>query len=310
MVFKKYEFFLEIAKYGSVTKAAEHMMISQSALSKYLRRLEEELGTQLFDRSALPLKLTRAGEIFLRYVTQCMAMEKLCVQQIDQLQDNLVETLKIGFGSWRSSCILPQVLPLFRSKCPFVKIELTEAASDITAEAVSKGQLDLCILGAGEHYPLLERVPLKDELIFLVGNSSNPFVKLMKLTEPGNTGYIHVNIHDLAQESFVMASKKQNFARFIHTYFEKNNFNPLDVTYIENLHTNMYMVAYGDYFSFLPELALHTLRLPENLSFFTFGDPPLTFPISLGYSPSRPLSKSAKLFINIVQQFYGKVFSG
>ena len=62
------ETFLAIAQAGSVSKAAQGLYLSQPAVSRSLKRLEEDLGVQLFDREAAPLRLTQAGERYLRYV--------------------------------------------------------------------------------------------------------------------------------------------------------------------------------------------------------------------------------------------------
>ena len=308
--FKQYEYFLEIAKHGSVTKAAESIMISQSALSKYLRRLEDELGAQLLDRSTIPLKLTPAGEIFLRYVTQGAAMEKVCVQQIAQLQDNLTETLRIGIGMLHSSCILPHFLPLFRSKYPYVKIEVIEDTTDTSAEALQAGRLDVGILSFPQQYPFLNSTLLADMRILLVGNQANPLVKHKTMANPWEHQYATVNIQDFSRESFLLSKDNQGFTKTVQSLFESTGFLPTDITYIDNIHTRIYTVANGDYISFVPEIALHTLQLPDNLRFFQIGSPPLTYPIGVGYAPDKSLSNAASLFIQIVQQFFRSLFSG
>ena len=70
MVSKQDETFLAIAQAGSGSKAAQGLYLSQPAVSRSLKRLEEDLGAQLFDREAVPLRLTQAGERYLRYVLE------------------------------------------------------------------------------------------------------------------------------------------------------------------------------------------------------------------------------------------------
>ena len=204
--FKQYEYFLEIVKHGSVTKAAEHILISQSALSKYLRRLEGELGAQLLDRSTIPLKLTPAGEIFLRYVTQGAAMEKVCVQQIAQLQDNLTETLRIGM--WNSSCILPHFLPLFRSKYPYVKIEVIEDTTDAIAEATTVSAMRTgAVGGLAVKYLACERA--ETMLVCGAGAQGRTQLEAALLARPQlKTVYIYDLFFDPAQAYAEEMSKK------------------------------------------------------------------------------------------------------
>ena len=74
MVLHNYEYFVAIVDEGSLTKAAEHLYVSQPSLSQYLKRLEANLGVELFDRSASPLRLTYTGERYYQYVLQSGAV--------------------------------------------------------------------------------------------------------------------------------------------------------------------------------------------------------------------------------------------
>ena len=65
MIFPNYEYFLRIAEYENISKAAESLYISQPSLSKYLKKLEESVGTELFERKQSSLRLTDGGRAFL-----------------------------------------------------------------------------------------------------------------------------------------------------------------------------------------------------------------------------------------------------
>ena len=73
MILPNYSYFLQIADCKSISRAAESLYISQPALTKYLRKLEEELGVQLFERRQGTLKITDAGQYFYEYVTRAQA---------------------------------------------------------------------------------------------------------------------------------------------------------------------------------------------------------------------------------------------
>lgn len=269
MFSEKYLFFVEIANCGSITKAADRLLISQPALSKYLNRLEVSLNTELFDRKSHPLKLTRSGEIFLRYVLQGIDQEKRCKMQIENLQNNKVETLRIGIGRWRGSCILPQILPVFQERFPYIKIEVVEGVSDFIADALLKARIDVAIMGQFEHYHNLAYIPLRDERVLLLGNNSHPTVKQIHIQNPGYSGFIQVDLNLFQQENFIMTTSHQGLARVVENYFAKIDMTPQNVTYIESLNTGTHMVSQGNYFTFLPEIAVHSLSLPSNISFMT-----------------------------------------
>ena len=77
MVFRNYEYFAAIVEAGSLTRAAEQLYISQPSLSQYVKRLEANLGVELFDRSTSPLRLTYTGERYYQYVLQLMKLDEM-----------------------------------------------------------------------------------------------------------------------------------------------------------------------------------------------------------------------------------------
>lgn len=297
MFFEKYQFFLEIAKNGSVSKAAEKLMISQSALSKYLRRLEDTLGVQLFNRKTQPMTLTSAGEVFLRYVTLGVDSEAQCLHQIAGLRGFETETLHIGIGRWRGSAFLPQILPLFQDNYPFIKLKFVEGTSDFLADQTAKGKIDICILGGYQSFSFLEHIPLADEKILFVGNSSHPLIKMQSTALSPKKELPHIDIAPFSQERLILTSTNQGFAQSIENYFAEINFNPSEMLRIENLTTGVYLAARGNYFAFVPEIAT-VMSFPGNLSYFSFGSPTLTYPIAISYRKGNALSTAAKLFID------------
>ena len=110
MVSKQDETFLAIAQAGSVSKAAQGLYLSQPAVSRSLKRLEEDLGIQLFDREAVPLRLTQAGERYLRYVRENQERERRLRQDLAQLEREPSGAVRVGLNFWRSSLVLPRVL--------------------------------------------------------------------------------------------------------------------------------------------------------------------------------------------------------
>ena len=68
MYIKNPEYFITTVREGSISKAAEKLYLSQPYLSQCIARTEKELGVKLFDRSHMPLKLTEAGKIYMRYL--------------------------------------------------------------------------------------------------------------------------------------------------------------------------------------------------------------------------------------------------
>ena len=104
MVFRNYEYFVSIVEAGSLTKAAERLYVSQPSLSQYLKRLETNLGVELFDRSTSPLRLTYTGERYYQYVLQLMKLDENVRREFQDIQNQISGRLRIGVALWAPAC--------------------------------------------------------------------------------------------------------------------------------------------------------------------------------------------------------------
>lgn len=120
MYFKNYEYFLMIAEEGSISKAADKLYLTQPSLSKYLKRLEENLGVELFSRDRYPLALTQAGIIYKRYVEEIRAKERQLQQEFSEFREGLFGHVTLALTEWRSSVMLPALFPYFRERFPHI----------------------------------------------------------------------------------------------------------------------------------------------------------------------------------------------
>jgi len=93
---RQYEFVIEIARCGSVSKAAKYLNLSQPTLSKYLATLEEEIGHELFDRTTMPLKLTEAGRKYLAAANRILKIYNRLKDELEMMMDILMEDPYMG----------------------------------------------------------------------------------------------------------------------------------------------------------------------------------------------------------------------
>ena len=112
MVLHNYEYFVAIVDEGSLTKAAEHLYVSQPSLSQYLKRLEANLGVELFDRSASPLRLTYTGERYYQYVLQMMKLDENIRREFQDIKNQTSGRLRLGVaGRLPAAGCIPQLSP-------------------------------------------------------------------------------------------------------------------------------------------------------------------------------------------------------
>lgn len=147
MNFLQLEYFLEICKYKSISKAAVRLYISQPALSQQLIHLEKELDTQLFHRRGNTMILTDTGERF-RASAQKMLFEYRNVQSAlkalkEDGSENGAGRLSIAVTKTKSFLVLPYLLPGFRQERPEIEIDIMEVDTGGVEELVANGSVDL-----------------------------------------------------------------------------------------------------------------------------------------------------------------------
>lgn len=135
--------FVTAAEEGGISKAANRLRISQPALSKNIRKLEDMLGTQLFERHSKGTTLTQAGRLFLERA-QIIGLEyQHALQDIRNTLSEQASTMRIGVGPIWSSTILPRIVQRFHSVFPRHRLEVQTGAADDLVESLRLGRIDI-----------------------------------------------------------------------------------------------------------------------------------------------------------------------
>ena len=114
---------------GSFSKAARVLQISQPSISQFVHRLETEVGTQLVDRTAKPLRLTYAGECFMKTEREIEQLRSMRSRLIADIGEGVRGHVTIGSSHYRSTFFLAEVLPIFRREYPGVTVSLAEGTT-------------------------------------------------------------------------------------------------------------------------------------------------------------------------------------
>lgn len=170
---KQYEYVSTIARCGGISQAAEALGLTQPTLSKHLKKIEEEVELLLFDRSATPLKLTQAGELFLESRLKMADLDRQFQKRIDEIKASENAIVRIGISPSRAPYMLPPLLAAYRKKNPNAKIVIEERTSAELSARLSSGELDLIISILDEDTAPFARIPLFEEHMLLAVPSSD-----------------------------------------------------------------------------------------------------------------------------------------
>jgi DNA-binding transcriptional LysR family regulator len=162
------ETFCAVAEYGSLTRAAEHLNLSQPAVTRQLKSLERQIGAVLVTRTPQGVTLTAAGQAILPHARQALS----AVRALQQAAVGVSETgrLRIAAGLMATLYVLPPVVARFRERYPQVTVELQPADQRIAVERLLEYEVDAAVIASPVKSPQVRGVPiLHDPLLLITG---------------------------------------------------------------------------------------------------------------------------------------------
>jgi Transcriptional regulator len=207
-----YKSFYYVAKSGSLSRAAELLYISQPALSRAIKQLEEELGCQLFLRTSKGMQLTKEGQTFFHHIEQAFIFIEIGEGKLDAMQN--LESGEVGIGVSDTLCkyyLLPY-LQLFNLYYPGIKIQVICSETPGIIKRIKDGSVDFGILN----------MPVQDEQL--------AFKHIMDIQDCFVCGekYKHLagkaqHIREIAKYPLLLLGQSSNTRRYIDRYLEQNN---------------------------------------------------------------------------------------
>ncbi|MCH6255892.1 LysR substrate-binding domain-containing protein [Puniceicoccaceae bacterium K14] len=169
MELRHLRYFIAVALEENVSKAALKLHVSQPALSRQVRDLEEEMGVTLLERGAKSIKLTEAGRVFLDEASEVLERLEEGIDKTRAVSNNFTGELNIGYAPSLSAKILPPILREFRSIYPNIKVRLHDLSSEEMLTQVKDGTLDFSLFVKQSKAKLrgLNFVSLRKERILL-----------------------------------------------------------------------------------------------------------------------------------------------
>ena len=135
----------------SISKAAQNLFMTQPALSVAIKRVEEKLGAEIFDRSHHPLTLTLAGEVYVENILRHRQLEEELSRQIQDLKDLEKGILRIGGTHYLNTYIIAPILSGFAKLHPGISLELLETEASCLPDLLARCEIDLTLSSAPEY---------------------------------------------------------------------------------------------------------------------------------------------------------------
>lgn len=146
MDYRHLKYFMEVAQQKSFSKAARNLHISQSAISRMIKSLEEELGVTLFIRNAKTVEITAPGTIFYNYAKRCLFVFEHLKSDFENEFKLKQDTIEIGLPPITDAHVFAKLLGEFKRTYPQIAIKLYEHGSKVIESSVQEGIIDVGII--------------------------------------------------------------------------------------------------------------------------------------------------------------------
>jgi len=281
--------FLTVASEGSFSRAAKKLFRTQPAVSLALKRLEEELGEKLIDRSSKEMVLTDAGKVLLDYARRLQNVRRELRNSLSELRDKQAGKLTIGANESTALYLIIHI-EKFRRLYPKVKVEIRRSLSSQIPEEVLAGTLDL---GAISYQPastdLVSTVIYNDALTFVVS------------PEHRFAGRREVSIEELGMETFIAHNVLSPFREKVLEIFEQQGV-PLHMDIeMPTIETIKKLVGLNLGVAFLPKMCAGPEVAGGALVEVGVREIHVERKIRLVQPARRPLSYAGQAFLTVVQ---------
>lgn len=308
---------LEVVRCGNISKAAEHLGISQPALSAHIKKIEEQLGIVIFDRTFKPMTLTDAGKLYLDYINQQSNLERTFQEQLSDLNELKSGKLVLGGASFFNISYLPEAIAEFTENFPGIDIRVVDGSVPEVTRMALDHELDLFIAPEWDMDEMCNYEKVASEKIFLcIPEQFEINNKLKKYRIPQETviegktdSWIlkrgkdaRVNFAELKDEKFIRLGENQHIGSIMQELFKRYGFEPECGITVHQTMTSFGLTVSGAGISLITEGSLKHGNIKDYPALYLIDEDLGQRNMYLAYPRNKYLSRAAKEFIKIFKE--------
>jgi LysR family hca operon transcriptional activator len=297
MELRHLRYFVAVAETGSLTAAAaRRLRTAQPSLSRQIRDLEHEVGTDLFVRSARGIGLTDSGRAFLDHARLALVQVEAAIEAARRAAQPVKPTFALGFLTGQEIDWLPEVMRVVRDELPNIDVSVSSQYSPDLAQALLRGKLDLAFMRPEAQMPGLDyRLIVKEPLVVAMPSDH-------RLASQDA-----VAIQDIAGEIFIgMSNTAPTLQVIIDDALKKSGMELRPAHRVDNLAMAMSLIASTGGVALLPAYAKNFLP-PTVTTRRLVGEAP-AIDLVIGYSKANT-SPILRLFLSRIEQLKKRALS-
>lgn len=292
MDLRQLEYFVEVAKQLSFTKAAAILHVSQPSISKAIQNFEAELGVPLFYRSSKQLELTDAGQAVLVNALQVLASFKNMRSELTDLMELKKGRIRIGIPPIVGAEFFSKLITYYKEAFPYIEISLDEVGTKRIRQDIDAGELDIgLVCSVHSTNENLEVIPFLKDPLQLIVHESHPLANESSIT-----------MAQLQHETFIMYRKDFVLYDRIIEECSKNGFFPAIAceTTQKDLFIELVHAKVG--IALLP--AKIAAKIPyQDIKRISFHQQPIRLELGITWKKNKYLPFAVREFIELSKRF-------
>lgn len=284
--------FVKIAEIGCFTKASHFLHISQPALTRRIKKLEEHLGTALFERSTRQVKLTAVGRDFLPKAQSLIDFYESSILSIKEMATHQAGIITISCLPTAAFYFLPSVISDYNEQYPNIRIRILEHSASDCLEAVLSGDADFGINMINITHPNIEFTPLVNEPFVLACKREHPLAKKPLVLWEELSGLKLIGVRKTSGNRLLIDQALEQFDWKPNWFYE-----------VRRLSTSLGMVEAGLGVAVVPSLAMpadeHHILVSRPLI-----EPVIRRTLGLALRKGTPLSPAAEKFAEMLLKLW------
>ena len=288
---------LQVAKDGTFSLAAKHLFISQPSLSQCIKKIEGELGMQIFDRSKSPLQLTEAGRIYIKAANQMKDLRKNLLSRVDDLSELRSGQVRIGSSRTRSVCLLADAMVAFHQRYPNIQLSVIEGSTSRLQEHILQGHVDFSLL----YTPLpdtFRTVPLMEERVFVAVPQHHPLASQYNGVQP--LPYPTISFKSFQDEPFIVLKPSRCMRSIYDQLCKTTGVTPRVVFEGDSILSAAELCSRGMGATLITDMVIKLGARKDPPLIFTLKEAIETRQLVAAYGANQHLSKAAQVFLQFI----------
>lgn len=267
---KRADYLLAIAKFNGISKAAEKLYITPSALSKYLINVEKELNLVLFNRDGKKFIPTLAGQKYLNYLQEFQELDRQTEATMKSLASQYDGVLRIGFQRSLSEIFIGEIIPRLRQKYPSLRVSLSEEDANNLLRLLRERQLDLIITSVPNQEEHLRKWPLSRSQVVIVGSQQ----ALLPGKKRADFDYPWLDFKQVVSQEIIALSQGRYLRRYMDDYFASHFKKPKISVMVSSTQAALLAASKGLGLTFTLDTLAHKSKI-DNLAIYSIAEQPI-----------------------------------